>query len=114
MSDAVTRSLKDTPAALIDAVYCDINGERHRVDEWAFTALRVGTVLRDASAYESPAGSCGDVGAASAVLASVLAVQAWQRGYAAGPRALVWTSSWRGLRGAMVLEGEPPQAARPG
>jgi 3-oxoacyl-[acyl-carrier-protein] synthase-1 len=34
-------------------------------------------------------------------------VQSWARGYALGPRALVWAGSEGGLRGAVVLE-EPP------
>jgi 3-oxoacyl-[acyl-carrier-protein] synthase-1 len=90
------------PEESVDAVYCDINGERYRSEEWGFTVLRVERALRD-SAYEAPANLWGDIGAASAALGCVLAVQAWARGYAAGPRALVWASSEGGLRGAFVL-----------
>lgn len=92
------------PTERVDDIYCDINGERHRADEWGFTALRLPTAFKDATAYRTPVGSWGDVGAASGALGCVLATQAWSRGYARGPRALVWASSTTGLRGATVLE----------
>jgi 3-oxoacyl-[acyl-carrier-protein] synthase I len=91
------------PEEAVDGVYCDINGERYRSDEWGFAALRVGTML-SSTAYQAPADSWGDVGAASGVLGCILATRAWARGYAAGPRALVWASSEAGLRGAAILQ----------
>jgi 3-oxoacyl-[acyl-carrier-protein] synthase-1 len=91
------------PQEAIDTIYCDINGERYRSDEWAFAVLRTQIRLKD-SGYEAPADCWGDVGAASGALCCVLAVQSWVRGYARGPRALVWASSDEGLRGAAVLE----------
>jgi 3-oxoacyl-[acyl-carrier-protein] synthase-1 len=92
-----------SPQEAIDAIYCDINGERYRSDEWAFAVLRSQHMLR-ASGYEAPADCWGDVGAASGALCCVLAVRSWARRYAPGPRALVWASSDGGLRGAAVLE----------
>ncbi|HYO73707.1 MAG TPA: hypothetical protein VEU33_47350 [Archangium sp.] len=91
------------PEEAIDAVFCDINGERYRTEEWGFTVLRVGSALR-AARYSSVVSCCGDVGAASGVLLCVLAVRAWARNYAAGPRALIWCSSEGGLRSAAVVE----------
>jgi 3-oxoacyl-[acyl-carrier-protein] synthase-1 len=106
LTDVVGRVISDLriPDEQIDDIYCDINGERHRTDEWGFTVMRHAAALRDGSIYESPASSWGDVGAASAPLGSVLAIQAWRRGYARGPRTLVWASSPSGLRGAAFLE----------
>jgi 3-oxoacyl-[acyl-carrier-protein] synthase-1 len=106
LTDVVARATHGlrVPDEAVDDVYCDINGERHRADEWAFTALRLPTVVRDYSGYQSAVGSWGDVGAASGVLGCVLAVQAWRRRYARGPRALVWASSTDGFRAATVLE----------
>ncbi|NMO16612.1 hypothetical protein HPC49_21600 [Pyxidicoccus fallax] len=98
----VTRGLA-TPAESLDNIYCDINGERYRSDEWGFVLLRQPRVFRDASAYTSAVRSWGDVGAATAALNCVLAVQAWQRAYARGPRALVAGSSISGLRGSAIL-----------
>jgi 3-oxoacyl-[acyl-carrier-protein] synthase-1 len=90
--------------AIVHDIYCDMNGERSRTDDWGFAALRTSTRFRDATAYRMSAGQTGDLGAASGALGCVLAVQAWERGYASGPNALVWGASWRGLRGAALLE----------
>jgi 3-oxoacyl-[acyl-carrier-protein] synthase I len=87
----------------IDATYGDINGERYRTDEWAFALLRLSPGLSLAP-YEAPSDLWGDVGAASGALGCVLAARSWARGYAPGPRALVWASSEAGLRGAAVLQ----------
>jgi len=105
LTAAITAAAADLrpPAERIDAVFCDINGERYRADEWAMTVLRIQGVLTDAT-YEAPADCWGDIGAASAALGCVLAVRSWARGYNKGPRALVWASSEGGLRGAAVLE----------
>lgn len=106
LTEAIVRVAGTTleHSAYVDDVYCDINGERPRVTDWGFALLRAGTWFRDGSDYTIPAGSCGDMGAASAIFNVVLAVRAWQRGYARGTRALVWGSSWQGLRGAALLE----------
>ncbi len=88
---------------LVDAIYCDMNGARYRTDEWAFAVLRSGRVL-STTAYVAPCDGWGDVGAASAALGCILAIRAWERRCANGPRALVWASSAGGLRGAAVLE----------
>lgn len=99
---AVTASLR-LPDEAVDRLFCDINGERHRTEEWGFTALRAGAALRTTD-YITPVACCGDVGAASGALLCALAVQAWARGYAAGPRAAILCSSDGGLRSAALLE----------
>jgi len=97
------------PRDAADAVYVDVNGERYRSEEWAFVALRAHEAIR-AAHHDVPATCWGDVGAASGALAGMLAVQAWTRGYAAGPRALLVNGSPHGLRGAVLLhfEGATP------
>lgn len=92
------------PQERIDETYCDINGERHRSDEWGFTLLRLGSRFRDGSAYTTAVSEWGDVGAASGALGCILAAQAFRRGYSKGNRALIWGSSWGGLRSAVLLE----------
>jgi 3-oxoacyl-[acyl-carrier-protein] synthase-1 len=87
----------------LDGIFCDINGERWRTDDWGFAALRLPQLFHDPTSYVSAVGQWGDVGAATGALGCVLAVQSWQRCYAAGPRALVWGASWDGQRGAVVL-----------
>lgn len=91
------------PAEAPDEVYCDINGERYRSEEWGFAVLRAHQLLRS-GAYHAPADCWGDVGAASGPLLCILAVQAWLRRYAVGPRALIWCGSEGGLRSSVVLE----------
>jgi 3-oxoacyl-[acyl-carrier-protein] synthase I len=106
LTDAINRAATNlaSPGEVLDDVYCDINGERDRTDDWGFALLRTSSLFRDGTAYTMTANQCGDMGASSAALNCVLAAQAWQRGYAHGALALVWGASWGGLRGAVVLE----------
>ena len=92
----------DLPCEAVDRIYCDINGERYRSEEWGFAVLREQAALRD-SGYIAPADCWGDVGAATGPLCLNLAAQSWSRRYAPGPRALVWAGSEHGLRAAVVL-----------
>jgi 3-oxoacyl-[acyl-carrier-protein] synthase-1 len=94
---------------LVDDVYCDLNGERYRTEEWGFALLRTQAAFRDVSVTRTAVSEWGDMGAASGALLTILALRAWARGYARGPTALVWASSEGGLRGAVLLrrtEGE--------
>jgi 3-oxoacyl-[acyl-carrier-protein] synthase-1 len=91
------------PAEMINDIICDINSERYRGEEWGFVCLRLSQYFDDVGAYRSPADCWGDMGAASAPLFAMLACQAAVRGYARGPRTLLWASSEGGLRGAVVL-----------
>jgi 3-oxoacyl-[acyl-carrier-protein] synthase-1 len=88
----------------INAVICDINGERYRGEEWGFVCLRLSQYFDDPTAYDSPADCWGDMGAASGLLFTMLACQAAARGYAKGPRTLLWASSEGGIRGVALLE----------
>jgi 3-oxoacyl-[acyl-carrier-protein] synthase-1 len=92
------------PDEQIAAVYCDINGERYRSEEWGFALLRTQHILRSGGMYVTASGDCGDLGAAAGALGVVLSVQSTQRGYAQGKRALIWGSSEGGLRAAAVLQ----------
>lgn len=87
----------------ISATYCDLNGERYRNEEFAYTLLRTQSAFRDAHDYLSPADCWGDVGAASGLLGVVLALQAQLRGYAKGPLPLCWAGSDSGHRAAVLL-----------
>jgi 3-oxoacyl-[acyl-carrier-protein] synthase-1 len=105
MTEAIRRAAGALrPGEILADVYCDINGERSRADDWGFALLRTASAFRDGTDYRTAVLQCGDIGAASAALSCVLAVQAWQRGYANGPLALACGSTWTGLRGAAVLE----------
>ena len=106
MTEAVVRATRGLrlPGELITDTFGDVNGERSRAEEWGFALLRTSDRFRDGTAYVTAVPQCGDVGAASGGLGCVLAVQAWQRRYAHGERALVFASSWGGLRAAALLE----------
>lgn len=88
----------------IDDVYCDINGERYRSEEWGFALLRTQARLVDGTAYQLPSAAWGDVGAASGALFVTLAARAWARGHAGGPLALLCAGSEAGGRAAVVLQ----------
>jgi 3-oxoacyl-[acyl-carrier-protein] synthase I len=105
LADAVAQACRGLGRAgeLVDDIYCDINGERYRAEEWGLTALRTSQWLRDPSVYVAPAGQWGDLGAATGAALTVLAVAAWARGYARGPVALLVAGSESGRRGAVLL-----------
>lgn len=83
-------------------VYCDLNGERYRSEDWGFFALRAAAFMRTPQ-YVAPVDVWGDVGAASGALCAVLSVEAFSRNYANGPVALLMGASDLGTRGAAFL-----------
>lgn len=66
------------PDQAADAVYSDLNGERYRSEEWGLAILRHPWVTRDPTTYYAPATSWGDVGAASGILETILAIESWR------------------------------------
>lgn len=105
LSDAIrhaTRSLR-LPEQTIGDTYCDLNGERHRSQEFTFAALRNPQPFGDANRFTAPAEAWGDVGAASGPLFAVLATASGLRAYARTAHALAFAGSNGGLRGAVVL-----------
>lgn len=91
------------PAAVIDSLYCDHNGQPYRADEMGFMLARTGDRFRDPAAFIAPADCWGDAGAATVPLLVALILQAAERGYAAGPLNLVFAGSDSGQRVAMLL-----------
>jgi 3-oxoacyl-[acyl-carrier-protein] synthase-1 len=91
------------PGTKVTDVYCDLNGEPYRADEFGFACLRTKEAFESASDFIAPADCWGDVSAASAPLALVLAVIASQKSYSNGPYAFVWASSETGERAAALL-----------
>lgn len=113
LGEGLTQTVRNTLSAMepaggnINAIYCDINGERYRGEEWGFVCLKLAAYFDDPTGYWSPADCWGDMGAASGGLFVALAIQAAQRGYATGRRSLLWTGSENGLRAAALLEADP-------
>jgi 3-oxoacyl-[acyl-carrier-protein] synthase-1 len=87
----------------ITDVFCDMNGEPYRADEYGFAITRTRERFESPSEFIAPADCLGDVGAASGAMLLVLATLAQRKGYARGPLALVWASSDAGERGAALL-----------
>jgi 3-oxoacyl-[acyl-carrier-protein] synthase-1 len=110
LGEGLTSAVRDAarvlsqPSEKINTVICDINGERYRGEEWGFVCLRMPHCFDDPTAYDSPADCWGDMGAASGPLFAMLACQAATRGYAKGPRTLLWASSECGVRATTVLQ----------
>ena len=90
--------------AKVSDIYCDMNSEPCRADEFGFTALRTGASFESVSDFETPADCWGDVGATSGPLGECLAICSAVKGYSLGSIALVFASSDTGHRAATVLQ----------
>lgn len=97
-----TRGLR-LPEQKIGDTYGDLNGERHRSEEFTFAMLRNPQPFEDANRFMAPADTWGDVGAASGPLFAILATASGMRAHARAPHALALAGSDGGLRGAAVL-----------
>ncbi|NMO23275.1 hypothetical protein HPC49_50710 [Pyxidicoccus fallax] len=109
LSEAIagaTHVLGEPPTRLADTVYCDLNGESHRSEEFSYALLRCQQSFADHTDFETPADRWGDVGAATGPLLAALAVASGRRRYARGPRPLLWASSYGGARSAVLLHLE--------
>lgn len=95
-------------AGLVDDIYCDLNGESYRAQEWGLAILRTHPWLRDPAGHVAPADRWGDLGAATGTALAMLPIAAWQRGYDRGPLALLFAGSDAGRRAAVVLERPQP------
>lgn len=105
LTQAFRSALQSLPAGVkISDVYCDMNGEPYRGDEYGFTCLRTNEYFVSASDFIAPADCWGDVCAASTLLYLQLATIAGIKSYANGHLALLWASSEAGDRAAAVIE----------
>ena len=95
LAAALQRSIK------VDHLYCDLNGEPYRADEFGFAIVRAGSLFKDPSAFTAPADCWGDVGAASGPLYLVLADAAARKSYA--PRTHGRSVRELRVRGAMRI-----------
>jgi 3-oxoacyl-[acyl-carrier-protein] synthase I len=99
------------PGARVSDIYCDMNGEPYRADEFGFTALRTKEHFDSASDFTAPADCWGDVSAAGSLLHVMLACAAAAKGYAKGAHAFVWASAEMGERAAALLACAAPEGA---
>lgn len=109
LTQAFRSALAPLPAKeLVHNVFCDLNGETYRADEYGFTALRTKERFRAATDFIAPADCWGDIGAAGVPLHMTLAVVSHQKRYGKGPLSMVWASSESGERGAAVIRALDP------
>jgi len=104
----LTAAFRESLAALpegarVTDVFCDMNGEPYRADEFGFATLRTRESFASTSDFVAPASYWGDVSAASAPLGIMLSAIAAENGCANGTHAFVWASSEGGERGAALL-----------
>jgi 3-oxoacyl-[acyl-carrier-protein] synthase-1 len=93
------RSLSFMPSSPpADHLYCDMNGEPYRADEFGFAAIKAGELFSDSTGFTAPADCWGDVGAASGPLFLSMADAAIRKRYAPGPVLAAYTSSESGER----------------
>ena len=90
--------------AKVTDVFCDMNGEPYRADEFGFACLRTKEAFESASDFVAPADCWGDVSAASGPLGIVLSTIAHTKAYSNGRHAFIWASSESGERAAALLE----------
>ncbi len=110
---ALFRALAGEPQTVrADHLYCDMNGEPYRADEFGFAIIRAGGLFRDPSAFTAPADCWGDVGAASGPLFLVLVDAAARKGYAPGPVLSAFTSSESGERCGFVARAHVAEGVR--
>jgi 3-oxoacyl-[acyl-carrier-protein] synthase I len=102
LTEALREVLGD-PGVRVE-VYCDLNGEPWRADEWGYAYLRTAVHYTEPLVITHPADCWGDVGAASGPMLIALAVEQMINDRSASARALVWTASdTNPLRAACVL-----------
>ena len=104
LTTAFREGLAALPPALNHDLYCDMNGEPYRADEFGFACVRTKEAFVSASDFVAPAENWGDVSAASAPLQAALSGIAAQKAYANGPFAFLWASSESGERGTSLLQ----------
>lgn len=104
LTHAVHRALATIQTGTkVSDIYCDMNGEPYRADEFGFTALRSGGSFESISDFETPADCWGDVGAALGPLGECLAISSAVKGYSRGSIALIFASSDAEQRAAVTL-----------
>ena len=96
-------NLADQRNLSIAGMLCDLNGEYYRMKEWSLAMTHVFNGSDVVPPLWHPAEHVGDVGAASAVVNVVLAVDWLNRRVVNGSNMLIWTSSDNGSRGTALI-----------
>jgi 3-oxoacyl-[acyl-carrier-protein] synthase-1 len=110
LAEATRQALADASLPLheIDFRLSDVTGETYGFKEQALLLPRVMRGRREAFPLWHCADCIGDTGAAAGVCQLAVALYAFRKNYAPGPRAIGFTSSVPGGRAAAVLLRHPP------
>ncbi len=101
LSKAMAAVLQSLPEnSRIDHIFCDLNGERYRTDEYGFAYLNNKKYFNRASSVTAPAHLWGDIGAAAGPNLINLAIMSGEK----QSYNLIWTSSDSGKRSALLLK----------
>ena len=100
------------PQGSPDFLLCDLDGQSYRAFEWGIAQARLGARLEGLARVVMPARSVGDVGAATGPLLLTTAVEAFERGWAPGEEALIFTASEGPLRAAARVTGPGKEQRR--
>lgn len=112
LTEAFSEALTTMPhGTQIQNVFCDMNGEAYRADEYGFTTLRTKEWFVSAGDFVAPADCWGDVGAAGGPLHIALALVAHRKRYGRGPLSFIWASSEGGARAAAVVQALDPRVS---
>ncbi len=109
LGEGLTQAMKQVLSLLdeeeqIAQIYCDMNSQRHRVDEYGYSVLHLGKHFLNPNDITAPANLWGDLGAASAPLLLSLVTESSRKGHAKGLYNLVYTSSPEKERGVALLK----------
>lgn len=98
------RPLLDGPQGAVGRyMLCNMNGEAYPAREWAIAQMRLAPDLPVVESLQHPADAIGETGTAMAGILVACACQAFARGHAPAPAALVWVGSDDGARAAAVI-----------
>jgi 3-oxoacyl-[acyl-carrier-protein] synthase-1 len=102
LAEAVTKAVSGaSPPERISVIYSDMNGERFRTDDLGYSASRLSPLLAEGAEPRTLSDLIGDTGAATGML--LIGQAAFDARTENEPRALVWTASKSGLRGAVLI-----------
>jgi 3-oxoacyl-[acyl-carrier-protein] synthase-1 len=104
LSKVIARVLKEIPKETsIDKIYCDLNGERFRAEEYNYLLSRNSNLIEDPGSYITTSRYYGDVGAATVPSLISLAVHHNEEKITG----LFFTGSDFGIRSAAIIEITP-------
>ncbi len=88
----------------IGNIYCDLNGERYRADEYGFSVVRLNQYFKQADRFYSPVRSTGEIGAATGLVSLAWWFYQVEKGYNKEPETIIWGSSNCGQRAAVRIK----------